>query len=86
MLRIGEYGDMFLTMLENTNEQGLVSLTVPPVNWDLSMEGLRNPDIQLAVKDTSQRGDFFTNFTDCMDFVQLQFSKYLVKSVARYML
>lgn len=38
-------------MLENTNEQGLVSLTVPPVNWDLSMEGLRNPDIQLTVKD-----------------------------------
>lgn len=77
---------MFLTMLENTNEQGLVSLTVPPVNWDLSMEGLRNPDIQLTVKDTSQRGDLFTNFTDCMDFVQLQFSRYLVKTVARYML
>lgn len=88
MARISTFVNMkaFLTMLENTNEQGLVSLTVPPVNWDLGMEWLRNPDIQLTVKDTNQRGDFFTNFTDCMEFVQLQFSRYLGKSVARYLL
>lgn len=74
-------------MLENTNEQRLVGLTVPPVNRDLSMEWLGNPDIQLAVKDMNQRSDFFTNFTDFEDLIQLSFSMYLVKSsVAQYLL
>lgn len=73
---------MFLTMLENTNEQRLVGLTVPPVNWDLSMEWLRNPDIQLTVKDKNQGSDFFTNFTDFEGLIQLLFSMYLVKSIA----
>lgn len=50
-----EYQEALLTVLEDTNEQGLVRLAVPPVNWDLGVEGLRNPDVQLAVKD--RRGD-----------------------------
>lgn len=43
-------------MLENTDEQGLVGLAVPPVDRDLRVEGLGDPDVQLAVKDVSQRG------------------------------
>lgn len=39
---------VFLTVFEDTNEQGFVSLTVPPVSWDLSMERLGDPDIQLT--------------------------------------
>lgn len=39
---------MFLTVFEDTNEQGFVSLAVPPVSWDLGMERLGDPDIQLT--------------------------------------
>lgn len=40
---------VFLTVFEDTNEQGFVGLTVPPVSWDLSVERLWYPDIQLTV-------------------------------------
>lgn len=46
--------DVLLTVLENTDEQGLVGLAVPPVDRDLGMERLRDPDVQLTVEDRSQ--------------------------------
>lgn len=39
----------FLTVFEDADEQGFVGLAVPPVDRDLGMERLGNPDIQLAV-------------------------------------
>lgn len=51
-----EYEAVLLTMLENTDEQRLVGLAVPPVDRDLRVEGLGDPDIQLAVNDVRQRG------------------------------
>lgn len=50
--------EVLLTMLENTDEQGLVSLAVPPVDWDLGVERLRDPDVQLTGKDMSQNRPF----------------------------
>ena len=38
-----------LTVFEDTEEEGFVGLTVPPVGWDLSMERLGDPDIKLTV-------------------------------------
>lgn len=46
--------DVLLTVLENTDEQGLVGLAVPPVDRDLGVERLRDPDVQLTVEDRSQ--------------------------------
>lgn len=40
---------VFLTVFEDTDEQGFVGLAVPPVDWDLGVEWLGNPDIQLTV-------------------------------------
>lgn len=40
-----------VTVFEDTEEQGLVGLAVPPVSWDLGVERLGNPDIQLTVAD-----------------------------------
>lgn len=54
---VGRYGSIqgvcvdaaVLTVFEDTDEQGFVGVTVPPVSWDLGMERLGNPDIQLTV-------------------------------------
>lgn len=55
-MHLRESEDELLTVLENTDEQGLVGLAVPPVDWHLCVEGLGDPDVQLAVEDMSQRG------------------------------
>lgn len=44
-----EYWCAFLTVFEDADEQGFVGLAVPPVGWNLGMERLGNPDIQLTV-------------------------------------
>lgn len=36
-------------MLKDTDEEGFIRFGIPPISGDLSMEGLRDPDIQLAV-------------------------------------
>lgn len=43
-----------VTVFEDADEQGLVSLRVPPVSWDLSVERLRDPDIQHAEEQRRQ--------------------------------
>lgn len=35
-------------MLEDSDEEGLVSLQVPPISRDFSVERLWDPDVQLA--------------------------------------
>lgn len=44
-----------LTMFKDTDEQGLVGLAVPPVHWDLGVEGLRDPDVQLTERHQPKR-------------------------------
>lgn len=42
-----------VTVFEDADEQGLVSLAVPPVSRDFGMKRLRNPDVQHTVKETN---------------------------------
>lgn len=44
-----------LTMFEDTDEQGLVGLAVPPIHGDLCVEGLRDPDVQLTERHQPNR-------------------------------
>lgn len=40
---------MFVTVFEDTDEQGFICVAVPPVSWDLGMKWLGDPDIQLTL-------------------------------------
>jgi len=36
-------------MLINSNEQGFVRVSTPPVDWNIIVVSIRNPDFQLTV-------------------------------------
>lgn len=38
-----------LTMFVNSNEHGLVTISIPPFNWDIIVVNLRHPDFQLTI-------------------------------------
>lgn len=38
-------------MLIDANEEGLVSIEIPPISGDVGVEGLWDPDIQLAINE-----------------------------------
>lgn len=40
---------VFVTVFEDTDEQGFICVAVPPVSWDLGMKWLGDPDIQLTL-------------------------------------
>lgn len=42
------------TVFEDAQQQGLVGLAVPPVGRDLGVEGLGDPDVQLAAAGRDQ--------------------------------
>ena len=64
---------MFVTVFEDTDEQGFICVAVPPVSWDLGMEWLGDPDIQLTGRETYQIADNQST-TICVDLLQLGIS------------